>query len=313
MMKITVLHDSGQNEIEVHPSDSVSDLKMIVSSVTSIEPDFLYITRQCELIQDSDYQLVNILLNGDFISVKALPMPLSEFLKMHPQGSPEDIDKIFEEKIPVAVSPYKFSDGSSMIVKNILKDNCCLFSAIHYAETQNSNSSHYLREHVSRYILKNQAKYTKDTLGHTPSDYANWILDPFNWGGEIELIILSEFIQKQIDVICINPFSVQRFGNYSDYRKKIYLLFTGAHYNLIVRNFPDAGEEMDVTIFRNICAENDQAAYEAAEEYRLQHQENEEFQYMCLDCGLEIKGKSNCMAHGQETGHNLVGMGQKDY
>lgn len=43
--------------------------------------------------------------------------------------------------------------------------------------------------------------YTEAVLGKPPKQYSEWILDPTQWGGELELFILSQYYGAEIVAI----------------------------------------------------------------------------------------------------------------
>ena len=309
LLKITVMYGDQHAEIKVDKRGSMEELKVAIFSITNIAPEYQLITRDSLVLEDrgNDNQVINFFNDQDFIIVKALAKPFSsyngDFSEVFTQG--------FENEIPApkdqpACSEFLFEDGSCMMVKLINQDNSCMFSSIHYAENQNFNSCYYLREHVANIILANPHKFTREVLLKSPQEYADWIMQKNTWGGAIELQILAELIEKEIAVISINPWNIQIFGEEQNYRKRIYLVYNGAHYNMIVRNFSSGNANMDVTIFRAYCKINLDAASQAAHKFMTQNRENEDMVFYCRQCDSTILGKSYATAHGQETRHNQI-------
>ena len=311
MLKIAIMYGNQNAAIEVGKRASMEELKVAVFSVTNIDPEYQLITRDNQIFDtnDKEMQLINFFHDEDFILVTALPKPFTsyngDFSTITNQESKNEFGFSEAEK-PPACSEHLFEDGSCMMVKYINPDNSCLFAAIHYAENQKFGSISYLREQVANYIVANPYKFPEQALGRSPDEYVEWIMEKDTWGGEVELIILAEFIEKEIAVINTNPWNHHIFGQGQNYRKRIYLLYNGAHYNLIVRNFSWGPVDMDVTIFRAESETNLNAALQAAEKFMLQNGDNENIVFYCRNCEVTFVGKSKATAHGQETHHSLV-------
>ena len=58
-----------------------------------------------------------------------------------------------------------------------------------------------LRKICSERILADPDTYCEPVLGKPNAEYASWILNPFNWGGEVELGILSHHFDMEICVV----------------------------------------------------------------------------------------------------------------
>ena len=70
-------------------------------------------------------------------------------------------------------------------------------------------------------------------LGQAPEAYAKWILNKNNWGGGIELRLLSDFFECQIVAMnrATNRFDV--FGEDRDYVSRAFVMYTGTHYDAV--------------------------------------------------------------------------------
>ena len=65
-------------------------------------------------------------------------------------------------------------------------------------------------------------------------DYAAWIQDSHHWGGEPEIVMLSEHFGVEIVVVSCESLSFLRYGEGAA-KGRVYLLYTGQHYDPLVR------------------------------------------------------------------------------
>jgi hypothetical protein len=92
-----------------------------------------------------------------------------------------------------------------------------------------------LRKNIAHCILRdritnNPPKYTDLLLGKPPLEYCEWIKDDANWGGENEILILSEHFNVEITVILMgsNVTSITYGETRGLLRSgRIFLLYTG--------------------------------------------------------------------------------------
>ena len=304
MLSLIITHNEDVFELVLEEYSTVDDLKLFIQSKIFIEPDYQFISYKGELFDSPGIALAHLLDKDKSLMVDTLQIPLELFKQKHMYSSKKQLfDIIREEKQPIC-SDYHFDDDSCMIVRIMEHDNSCLFSAIHYAMNQNRNDPSYLREYIGKIIIDNPLKWTSEILGSTPSNYKTMINKKSSWGGEIEIIILSQYFDIEILVISINPYNINRFGA-EGHRKRIYLLYTGSHYNLLVRNFIDAKENIDVTIFSKANIFTLRAAEQASKKYMQKFSEEFAQDFACSVCDFNCKSKSMASAHGQETGHTL--------
>lgn len=127
-----------------------------------------------------------------------------------------------------------------------------------------------------------------------------------SWGGGIELYILSKYFGIEICVINIETLNHVIYGEDANYDKRIYLLYSGIHYDVLVRNiFDEAPESSDIKVF----SPDDNYAFEGAlfvaSELRKKKQYTnlKEFDLICGVCYKGCKGQKEAVMHCKETGH----------
>lgn len=141
-------------------------------------------------------------------------------------------------------------NGFIMIRRIIPADNSCLFNAVTSAIERKRNSAKYLRQVVATYVASEPEKYNEAVLEMSNEKYQKWILGENNWGGAIETEILSKHFNVEICVIDSHSLTITTFGDDQGYDKRIYLLYSGSHYDMIARNIcEDMDAETDITVF----------------------------------------------------------------
>jgi len=90
-----------------------------------------------------------------------------------------------------------------------------------------------LRKICADKIIAEPELYNEATLdGKSTTEYALWISDPHNWGGEIELSILAAHYQVELCIVSMEAFYILPFALGT--KGRCYLLYTGQHYDPLV-------------------------------------------------------------------------------
>jgi hypothetical protein len=125
--------------------------------------------------------------------------------------------------------------------QRIAPDGSCLFSSIDFLTSNgvlNADAPEKLREFCASTILGDGEKFSKVYLDKEPSDYAAFIRSPHEYGGEIEILILSQLKQVIICVVSLESLTVLNYSPETfeppSPRKRIYILYNGQHYDAIV-------------------------------------------------------------------------------
>ena len=215
----------------------------------------------------------------------------------------------------------------------IPSDNSCLFNAVAYLcdgkrgsarvpSWRDNSPAVSLRRLVAHHIQCHPEIFTTAVLdGKTSSEYCQWIEDPQKWGGGIELSILAEHFQCQIAAIDVQTLRPYISGSDESNSRICFVLFNGVHYDAIsfatLDNARLTGadavnsENADVTM---VGAEDRENAMEMAVDLAQQLQRSgsftdlkKDFKVQCLQCYEKFQGRSECVAHAQESGHNQFG------
>ena len=127
----------------------------------------------------------------------------------------------------------------SLTRKLVPPDGSCLFYSLDYLLTgkERPGASSQLRELCVKRILENPEKYTALRLGvDSVGEYTSWISNEASYGGETEILILSEEFGYEIVVISIE--SKVQMLKYSPQNsviepKRVYIIYNGQHYDAI--------------------------------------------------------------------------------
>jgi len=125
-------------------------------------------------------------------------------------------------------------------------DNSCLFHAAAYTlENKKRDAQHTMRSKCAEAVAANKNFFTPAILGMPTEQYVRWISQSNSWGGEVELIVLSFLYQTEIVALDLQSFRVQRIGESSNYTTRVFLVYTGNHYDAIAVTPAAGGLERD--------------------------------------------------------------------
>jgi len=153
---------------------------------------------------------------------------------------------------PPAMAPAAMGRGC-LVRWEVPKDNSCLFACLAMLCEEvapgaaRAASCRRLRELCAEEALADPDPATRTLLlGMPVAEYADWIRDETHWGGENEVLALGRHFKVEVAVVSCESLSVLVYG--TDEPKKpasrVYLLYTGQHYDALVYVGKEAGEEV---------------------------------------------------------------------
>jgi len=300
-LKLEIIYQKSKFTLSSSGKASLYDLKRFISKKFEIpvESVILHFGQSRTKIELPDNTILENtgLVSGDSIMVHAKQ---SSLRRLNSQNS-----KAFSTRFQQI--PDK--NGLIMIKRVIPADNSCLFNSIAYAmENKSRNYAGYLRQVVATYIASDPEKYNEAYLDMNNEKYQKWILDGKNWGGAIEADILAKHYNTEICTIDVNSLSINVFGSEQNFKRRIYLLYDGVHYDVIARNISeDMPEEMDVTIFKPLDNAASEGAFTLSKElnYRVHHHPSElsSPKIECGACSKRLGSQNDAKSHYQQTGH----------
>jgi ubiquitin thioesterase OTU1 len=133
-------------------------------------------------------------------------------------------------------------------------DNSCLFHACAYVLHDKSRTDGPLiRQECVQAIREHPEMFNINTLGMDPVEYTAWISQRDTWGGAIELEVLSYLYRTEIFALDLQSATVQKFGTGMGYTVRVFLVYTGNHYDCIAMNptYNSSSERDDQTLFNS--------------------------------------------------------------
>ncbi|XP_035227077.1 ubiquitin thioesterase OTU1-like [Stegodyphus dumicola] len=205
----------------------------------------------------------------------------------------------------VSASELIAPQSGIMMRREVPANNSCLFTSIDFILSNGKldvSRSNEMRRIIAREVTKNPERYTTAFLGMRNDEYCHWITDPSNWGGAIELSILSEHLKMEIVAIDTFSLAVHRFGERENYANRVFLIYDGIHYDPLVLELNDVLQ----TIFPSSDDAPLQMAMEIAQEAKASHQYTNvnTLTVHCVACKTLLRGDKEARAHAMATGHS---------
>lgn len=196
-----------------------------------------------------------------------------------------------------------------MVKRSIPDDNSCLFNAVAYVlmngrKDQSRQLRQCMRFHdsiqmslwlllvIAETVRKHPDLYSEVMLGQPVDDYCRIITGSNSWGGAIELSIFAQHFQTEIVSIDVETCKPYHFGEGSGYDRRVFVLYSGIHYDALAQTSHPANASLDKTVFD---ATDDlvliQALSVAEQEQRAKRFTNTNtFTLRCMDCGTALVG-----------------------
>ncbi|KAL1524705.1 hypothetical protein AB1Y20_019590 [Prymnesium parvum] len=301
-MRLRLRTPSGQSNFTANEGGTFADLVAHLSTQSATTSfDLLAGYPPVKLAWHADTPLSALLASGDTLVVRPA--------EKGPAADPPTRTSIPMSSPPVALSEAAtggLGDGERVVRRVMAADNSCLFNAVAYVlEGRSTSRGQELRKLVAD-VVRTNSEYSEAVLGRPIEEYARWIINPENWGGAIELAVLSEHYKSEIAAFDCQTQRVHIFGEGQGFLQRAFLIYDGIHYDALAKQlFPDAPAELDVTIFEV----DDQVAMTLAQEVvreankARQFTDTSNFTLRCLACQRGLVGESDAMTHARDTGH----------
>ena len=106
-----------------------------------------------------------------------------------------------------------------------------------------------LRKVVHDAVLSDPDTFSEAALGKPPKEYAEWVLRPNSWGGQVELFVLSTHLRKQIAAYDVQTGRVDVYGEDRFPRsERGHLIYDGLHYDALVFAYPGLEDVSDTHV-----------------------------------------------------------------
>lgn len=194
-----------------------------------------------------------------------------------------------------------------MLRRYIAPDHSCLFAC--FTElcqgTIANEQVKEARQICSRAILSDPQTYCAAILGRPTEDYAKWIVNDLNWGGETELSILAVHFNVEVVVVPMHaPGTLLRYNNNNTVKGRIYVLYTGQHYDCLVGKKEDGTEERILEQSEEWDKLATVAAEEALNKWEEKQRQRVRKALKCQGCGAICDGNSEFQKHCEEVEHD---------
>lgn len=191
------------------------------------------------------------------------------------------------------------------IRREVDADNSCLFSSIAYLidrDNFNEQASLRFRQIIIDYL--NEDKFDSTLLDQPKEQYIEFIVNPKNWGGALEVKMFSEIFQKQIVCIDVKTNRADIYGEDKHFSQRIYLLYNGIHYDPLVMNYDLGADPLtDITIFDSYDTETFELMKCLLLEYKTRGEYVEFYSLECTDCSIKFINENEAVEHSINQNH----------
>lgn len=199
--------------------------------------------------------------------------------------------------------------GGTLVLRIMPDDNSCLFRAISSAVMSDLDAVTELRSIVAETIQADPNTFNKAVLDDKdPDSYCRWIRSQDSWGGQVELVILSQHFGVEICSIDVQSLRVDRYNEGANTR--CFVVYSGIHYDTIALSLPGMPPEEDVKQFEApVKDEIMPKAITLCKKLQERHYftDTSGFQLRCNDCGVHLVGERGATEHAASTGHYNFG------
>ncbi|KNC48238.1 ubiquitin thioesterase OTU1 [Thecamonas trahens ATCC 50062] len=196
--------------------------------------------------------------------------------------------------------------SGTMVRRVMADDNSCCFTSISYLMYGDRGRAAELRELIAATAGADPERWNAATLGKPVAAYQAWIRSSTSWGGGIELAILADYFAVEIAVMDAQTMRMDVFGSGSDYSTRIYVLYTGIHYDALALAVSEsAPETADVRTFLPDDVYVEDLARGVVAHVNSAHGFTDvgSFALFCQDCGTVLRGQKAAVEHASKTGH----------
>jgi hypothetical protein len=260
--------------------------------------------------------------------VTALGIPKSIFTKALACLDPESADLDLFAECCIQLAASEDGDGAASrqkIARRVIDaDNSCLFNAIGYlmlggeAAFKTFDPLSY-RRIVADAVLGDPESYGAEMLEKEPAEYAQWIMKPDKWGGEIELFVLAKHLGVEIVAVDIRTGNCLTYGHAgvgADASQqvpaganRIYVIYDGVHYDAVRREKGILPSAREVTKFDS----RDEQTFAEVRQLAKTLREQKQFvnlstgSLQCKVCFKVLDGETAAVEHAKSTGHQNFG------
>lgn len=189
----------------------------------------------------------------------------------------------------------------SALRHRIPDDNSCLFHAFIFL-LRRAESPQQLRNLMAA-TVQSDIQWSSALLGRHRDEYSKFIQDPSKWGGQVELNILSALGGVEVATVDIQTGRVDVYGEGKGYAMRVYMLFSGVHFDAITFTAPGGGVELRQVNTSDQAAEMSAGDLAASLRRDGAFTDQQTMQLVCQTCGFEMSGDYEARLHAGSSGH----------
>lgn len=293
---------------QLTPNSTLRELKLLSAQVTDIHEKCMkifhgYPPKPLQSVSDLDTLASLSLRSGDTLIIEEDANSVADDSSSTNTSEPLGNDSRNQ------MQPEISCRTNGILTKRVVPaDNSCLFTSIDFVMENGKKidleSGRQLRHIIAQIVAGDPNLYNPGFLERSNSEYCSWISDNRSWGGAIEVSILANYFQTEIDVIDSETGRIDRFGEDKQFRQRVFLLYSGVHYDpIVLENFD--GTSIIQTKFDVTDEEVLVQALEIGEEAKASRQFTniESGTMKCLVCSVLVRGQLGLKRHLMETGH----------
>ena len=194
--------------------------------------------------------------------------------------------------------------------KTIVADNKCLFRSIAYCLMERKCDDELVatvKSKIVEFITNHPDIFTDAVLDQPRNQYLQWLQKDDSWGGAIELRALSLIFKCEICVFDLNGSHPMIFGQDQSFDKRIFLLFTGIHYDPL--EFEENQKfttvlKLDANMLLMNELMEDCNTFVGILQSLNANTDTSNFKLKCLTCNALFKGMKEAEQHGTQTSHS---------
>lgn len=339
-MRVRIRGPSGQSTVTLDNDATVETLREMITAETSL-PSFhikySYPPKPLDLDRYEPTQLLtglDIKLNGEQLIVSAIestsakeptisalssqPLPATNTTHTSERSSqptkttdptPLSLTRRQNEEMTDPPEVPVPDLGGKLVLRIMPDDNSCLFRAISSAVMSDMDAVTELRTIVAEAIRADPITYSSAVLDNkSPDKYCRWIKSEDSWGGQVELLILSQYFQTEICSIDVQTLRVDKYNEGAP--RRCFVVYSGIHYDTIALSILGTAPEDDVKTFESpISDEVLPCAVELCRQLQAKHYYTDTagFKIQCNQCGTICTGEKGATEHATQTGHYNFG------
>ena len=192
-------------------------------------------------------------------------------------------------------------------------DNACLFTSLAFSLSDGASltGGPAVRATLVAHIASKPAVFNEALLGAPPAKYCSVMSRKEVWGGGLEASAAADAFSVGVCVVNVQTGVPSLFGEDRGFPRVLYLIYSGVHYDAVVRKWPD-GRHQSLFSPDDEDAKAGAIALAAKAKAEGKYVDLAGFNLRCEACRAALTGEHAAMAHAKDTGHSQFVEYKKD-